>query len=44
MEEEKLTIDEMVLCDRLRRMKFSAMATALEDMLLDPLSPNRTFE
>ena len=42
-ETTKLNVDEMVLCDRLRKMKFSAMAKKLEEIFSDPLSPNRTF-
>ena len=42
-ETTKLNVDEMVLSDRLRKMKFSAMAKKLEDIFNDPLSPNRTF-
>ena len=42
-ENNKLEIGEMVLCDRLRKMKLSAMARRLEAIFADPLSPNRTF-
>lgn len=41
--DNKLDVSDLVLCDRLRRMKFSSMAKKLEAMLEDPLTPNKTF-
>ncbi len=41
--DEKLTNDEMIICDRLRRMKLSTMADALDAIFKDPLTPNREF-
>ncbi len=39
----KLTNDEMIICDRLRRMKLSTMADTLDAVFKDPLTPNREF-
>lgn len=39
----KLSNDELVICDRLRKMKLSTMANTLEEIFKDPLSPNRSF-
>lgn len=39
----KLSNDELVICDRLRKMKLSTMANTLEEIFKDPLSPNRSL-
>lgn len=39
----KLSNEELVVCDRLRKMKLSSMADALTTTFKDPLTPNRSF-
>lgn len=39
----KLSNDEMIICDKLRKMKLSIMSEALDGVFKDPLTPNRTF-
>lgn len=39
----KLTNDEFIICDRLKRMKLSTMADTLDAVFKDPLTPNRDF-
>lgn len=39
----KISNEELIICDRLRKMKLSTMSETLDGVFKDPLTPNRTF-